>query len=182
MMSTSGPALLNVGKGGSSRRLFCDRNKRRRAVSTNSDMVHPRRAASCLRSVMIESSMFSVVFICFTIPNRCIYVNNCHTSFSEILNLPRNGEGECPPILWDLTIKNKEWWFGVMEWKIIADCGLRNSDCGLRNVSIKRIPVSYFSVLLFRVPRSELCLLLATDSYCLRLTAHRLLVSLINND
>ncbi len=41
-MSISGPSYLNADRGGSLRRLFCDWNRRRRADSTSSDIVHPQ--------------------------------------------------------------------------------------------------------------------------------------------
>jgi hypothetical protein len=42
-------------------------SRRRRADSISSDIVHPRRAASCFRRVMTESSIFKVVFMHITI-------------------------------------------------------------------------------------------------------------------
>ena len=43
----------------------------------SSDMVHPRRAASCFKRVMTESSMFNVVFIHITIQKIWLYVKMC---------------------------------------------------------------------------------------------------------
>jgi len=40
----------------------------------SSDMVQPRRAASCFKTAMTESSMFNVVFIHITIHRIWLYV------------------------------------------------------------------------------------------------------------
>src|SRR5206468_6027695 len=65
--STSVPPLRKVGSGGGSSRFFWERNSRRSAVSTRSDIVRPWRAASRLSCPMTVSSMFRVVFIWETI-------------------------------------------------------------------------------------------------------------------
>src|SRR5574337_21911 len=74
--STRWPPLRNVGSGGRSLRFRWARNIRRSADSTSSDIVRPCRAASRLRRAMTESSIFSVVFIWKTIPQRWLYVKN----------------------------------------------------------------------------------------------------------
>lgn len=49
----------------------------------SSDMVHPRRAASCFKRDMTESSMFKVVFIHITIQQIWLYVKICDFAPAE---------------------------------------------------------------------------------------------------
>jgi len=46
-------------------------------------MVHPRRAASCFKRAMTESSMFNVVFIHITIRQIWLYVKIRDFAFTE---------------------------------------------------------------------------------------------------
>src|SRR5215470_20424864 len=82
-ISTIAPPLRNAGSGERSTGFFWDRNRLRNAVSTNSDIVRPWRAASRFSKAMTVSSICSVVFIWETIPNGWEYVKTIHLDGSE---------------------------------------------------------------------------------------------------